>query len=144
MASAPSVEPEVIRDLATAGLPAARMATMLGVRVETIKGIARRYSIELPLLSAQERSAIVTEAQRRRRAAEKRAAQAPHAQSDQPIADDDQRGAPEVDAGTQALIATGGRYAALADYAAAQGITTAQALSRWHRLGLRLGAKGVR
>lgn len=39
------------------------------------------------------------------------------------------------------LIATGGRYASLAEWAKAQGLTMARAQQEWHRLGLPLRAK---
>lgn len=42
-----------------------------------------------------------------------------------------------------ALLSTGGRYADLAAYATAQGITHRQALQRWHRARLGLPMLGV-
>ena len=48
---------------------------------------------------------------------------------------------PPIDAAKESarlagLIATGGRYASLAEWAKAQGLTMARAQQEWHRLGL--------
>lgn len=111
------------RSMAAQGRSVREIAAALGILVATAKWRLKRWG-------------IVTNPPRTSRPARKVSDEQPQAR---PAAADDE---PEVEVGPEMspidreLAATGGSYAALALVAERHGLTSVQARSRWHRLGL--------